>query len=60
MGIAIPRPQMRQRERRIIEATMARHSELMTKFEADGMSRQEASAKAYEQVQQEKRDGHFK
>lgn len=50
MGIVIPRPPMRARERRTIEAQLNYHHDLMTKFIADGMSREDASAKAYEQV----------
>jgi hypothetical protein len=51
MGIAIPRPQMRSRERRSLEWSLRRHNELTRQFEADGMSR---AAKAYEIVRTEK------
>lgn len=46
MGIVIPRPQMRSKERRTIEGHMKRHYELMKEYEAKGLSKAEASAAA--------------
>jgi len=46
MGIFNPRPQMRKRERRVIEARLARHAELMREHESAGMSREDASRQA--------------
>ena len=54
MGIAIPRPQMRAKERRIIEHRMRRHSQLMKQFQEQGMSPTEASTKAYDIVRASK------
>ena len=50
MGIVVPRPQMRSRERRTIEARLRYHHDLMTKFESEGMSREAASDKAFAQI----------
>lgn len=50
MGIAIPRPQMRKKERRTIEANLARHHDLMKKYEADGLDREAASEKAMQEL----------
>jgi len=47
MGIAIPRPQMRKRERRQIEERLRRHAELTRQFESEGMTREEASRRAF-------------
>jgi hypothetical protein len=47
MGLAIPRPSMRQGEERRIRAQLQRHAELTTQFVSEGMSREEASRKAY-------------
>ena len=50
MGIVVPRPQMRSKERRTIEARLRYHSDLMAKFQAEGMSPTDASTRAYEQL----------
>lgn len=47
MGIAIPRPQMRSRERRRVEEVLRHHAELMRRLEAEGMTREEASRRAF-------------
>lgn len=47
MGIINPRAAMRTVGRRRLEANLRRHAELMAKYEAAGMSRDEASRKAY-------------
>ena len=61
MGIAIPRPQMRSRERRKIEANLARHNELMQGFIKEGFGRDEASSRAYilvqDELKKERREG---
>jgi hypothetical protein len=38
---------MRRREARNIKARLARHAELMAKYEADGLDRKTASERAY-------------
>jgi hypothetical protein len=48
MGLAIPRPAMRQGEERKVRARLVRHSELTAQFVAEGMSRDEASKKAFQ------------
>lgn len=53
MGIIIPRPPMRAKERRTIEANLKRHHELMLKHEAAGLIRAEASAAAYRELKKE-------
>lgn len=50
MGIAIPRPQMRAKERRTVEANLKRHHELTKEYEAQGMTRQDASEKALKEM----------
>lgn len=50
MGIIVPRPAMRSKERRAINEHLRRHGELMKQYLADGLSRTEASAKAYEDL----------
>ena len=50
MGIAIPRPQMRKKERRTIEENLKRHWDLMNKYILDGLPRDEASAKAMKEL----------
>ncbi len=57
MGIIKPRPAMRAKERRTVEETLRHHAELMKRFEADGLSRDEASHKAYVTMQTEKSAG---
>src|SRR5215207_7379522 len=47
MGLAIPRPAMRQGEERHTRARLHRHVELTAEFQAQGMSREEASKKAF-------------
>lgn len=47
MGIAVPRPQMRSKERRKTEELLRRHAELTRQFEAEGMSREDASRRAF-------------
>jgi hypothetical protein len=53
MGIAIPRPQMRSRERRNIEARLRRHAELMRELEERGMTRKDASSEAMRKLEKE-------
>ena len=48
MGIAIPRPQMRAKERKRIVARMKTHFDMMRRFEAMGIPTQSASEKAYQ------------
>lgn len=55
MGIAIPRPQMRSRERRNIEARLRRHAELMRELEERGMPRRDASSEAMRMLEKEER-----
>jgi hypothetical protein len=50
MGIAIPRPAMRAREARITHQRLKRHSELMSQFITEGLSRDDASKKAFSLV----------
>jgi hypothetical protein len=50
MGIVIPRPPLRAAGSRRIRARLARHAEIMAELEADGMSREAASAEAYVRV----------
>jgi hypothetical protein len=51
MGIlGQPRPAMRKGERRIVEQRLARHANIMRQLEAEGMSRENASRKAFEIV----------
>jgi hypothetical protein len=57
MGIVIPRPPMRGKERRTIEANLKRHHELMKQFEAEGLDRNEASSKAMQAMKAEKAKG---
>ena len=57
MGIAVPRPAMRAQGRRFLERRLARHAELMKQFVAEGMSRDDASRKAYDIVKSEKFTG---
>lgn len=47
MGIVNPRPAMRCREERRVRNVLAKHHKLMTALEAEGMTREEASKKAY-------------
>ena len=53
MGIVVPRPQMRSKERRTIEFRLRRHADLMKDFQEQGLSPTEASSKAYEIVKNE-------
>lgn len=46
MGLAVPRPAMRARERRTIEANLRLHAAAMKELQAAGMSRDEASRAA--------------
>ena len=50
MGIIIPRPQMRSKENRTIIDRLARHNQLTVKYEAEGLNRKAASAKAYAEI----------
>jgi hypothetical protein len=52
MGIIIPRPPMRKAERRRVQMHLARHSALMRAYEAQGMTREQASAAALRQMQE--------
>lgn len=47
MGIAIPRPAMRGRERRAKEVRLRRHAEFMRRLVALGFDREEASRRAF-------------
>lgn len=47
MGLINPRPAMRGRERRTTENKLRLHSEFMGRLEAEGMSHEEASRKAF-------------
>lgn len=46
MGTTIPRPAMRARERRTIEANLRAHAEFMRQLEAEGWEREAASKEA--------------
>jgi hypothetical protein len=48
MGLAIPRPAMRKGEERKVRARLQRHVELTAQFQAEGLSRDEASKKAFQ------------
>jgi hypothetical protein len=48
MGLAIPRPAMRKGEERQVRARLTRHVELTAQFQAEGLSRDEASKKAFQ------------
>ena len=50
MGLAIPRPAMRAAERRKLEERLRKHATLTEKFKAQGLTPEESSAKAYEEV----------
>jgi hypothetical protein len=50
MGIVVPRPQMRGKEARTIEANIRRHIDLTQKYQAEGMSKEAASRKSYEEI----------
>lgn len=50
MGIIRPRPAIRKREIRTIEARLAEHARLMAQYEAQGMDRTAASARAYADI----------
>lgn len=50
MGIIIPRPPMRSREKRIIRRRLKLHAELMAKYQTEGMSKEAASKRAYADV----------
>ena len=50
MGIVRPRPAIRSRQIRIIQARLADHYALMAQYEAEGMPRDEASKKAMAEV----------
>lgn len=54
MGLVRPRPAIRSKQIRIIQARLADHHALMTQYEADGMPRDEASKKAYDEVKNRK------
>lgn len=47
MGIVNPRPPMRRKEARTIYERMRLHMEFMERLEAEGMSREDASRKAF-------------
>jgi len=47
MGIAIPRPIMGSAEIRTVTNRLALHAKLMAQYEAEGMTRAEASKKAF-------------
>jgi hypothetical protein len=53
MTIVVPRPQMRRRERRNIEARLRRHAEFMAALEKQGMPRKEASSEAMRMLERE-------
>jgi hypothetical protein len=53
MGIIIPRPPMRKREARHIEARLRRHAEIMRELEAAGMDRSAASSEAMRVLEHE-------
>jgi hypothetical protein len=48
MGLAIPRPAMRKGEERRIRERLQRHVELTAQFVSEGLSRDEASKKAFQ------------
>jgi len=56
MGIINPRPAIRKAGIRRVEQSLARHAELMARFEAEGLSREEASRKAFIWVKAGKSD----
>lgn len=47
MGIVVPRPAMRGRERRAKENRLRLHAEFTRRLEAEGMAREEASRRAF-------------
>lgn len=49
-GIIIPRPAIRNKERRVIDSMLKRHKELTDRYMAQGMSKTDASAKAMQAV----------
>lgn len=49
-GIIIPRPSIRNKERRVIDSMLKRHKELTDRYMAQGMSKTDASAKAMQAV----------
>ena len=53
MGIVHPRPAMRGAEARRIMAKFKRHMALMLQFEREGLTRERASAKAYEEIRRQ-------
>lgn len=55
MGIVIPRPAMRQKERLKIADRLKRYDELLAAYIASGMSKESASRKAYEEVKKNNR-----
>ena len=50
MGIINPRPAMRRREERNIQQKLKQHTELMDKYVAEGMTPEDASRKAFNEV----------
>jgi hypothetical protein len=50
MGITIPRPAMRKRERRIVEDRLRLHAEFMRRLEELGFSREDASRRAFQMI----------
>lgn len=50
MGISNPRPAMRRRERKRTEAALRDHADFMSRFQAQGMTREEASREALRMV----------
>jgi transcription elongation factor Elf1 len=53
-GIVNPRPAMRRREERNIYDSLKRHKELMDKYVAEGMSPEDASKKAMDEIKRKK------
>ena len=54
MAIINPRPAMRHREERNIQQKLKQHKELMDKYVAEGMTPEDASRKAFNEVNAKK------
>lgn len=50
MGIIVPRPAMRRAEERLIRARLRVHAQRTAAYVLTGMSREEASKRAYDEV----------
>ena len=56
-GLVNPRPAMRHREEQNTHKSLKRHKELMDKYMAEGMTKEEASRKAFQEVTKKKAYG---